>query len=64
MGVIRSFEEYYGNRILATMAQRGDYRPLLKAHSIEEARRLAIKEKQGKGQLIGVSDNVVKFPLA
>lgn len=64
MGVNRSFEAYYGDRILATMAQRGDYRPLLKAHSIEEARRLAIKEKRRKGQLIIVTDNVIPFPLA
>lgn len=64
MGVIRSFEAYYGDRILATMAQRGDYRHLLMARSIEEARRLAIKEKRGKGQLIIVTDNVIPFPLA
>ena len=64
MGVIRSFEAYYGDRILAAMAQRGDYSPLLKARSLEEARRLAIREKREKGQPIIVTDNVVPFPLA
>lgn len=64
MGVVRSFEDYYGDRILATMVQQGDYSPLLKARSIEEARRLAIEEKRGKGQLFIVADNVIKFPLA
>lgn len=63
MGVIRSFEDYYGDRILAKMVQQGDYRPLLKAHSIEEARRFAIEEKRSKGQSISITDNVVLFPF-
>jgi len=62
MGMIRRFADYYGDQILAEMAQRGDYRHLLTARSIEEARKIAIEERQGEGQLIGASDNVVKFP--
>ncbi len=64
MGVIKSFEDYYGDRILAKMAQQGDYQPLLKARSIEEARKFAIEEKHKKGQSISITDNVVLFPLA
>lgn len=63
MGMIRNFEDFYGDRILAAMAQRGDYRPLLRARSIEEARRIAIEERRRDRENIVVSDNVVPFPL-
>ncbi len=63
MGVIKIFEAYYGDRILASMAQRGDYTPLLKARSLEEARKIAIAEKPRRVQFRVVSDNIVQFPL-
>jgi len=64
MGVIKSFEDYYGDRILAKMAQQGNYQLLLKACSIEEARRFAIEERRSNGQGISITDNVVRFPFA